>query len=450
MDTAADNRAGATARAGEAHEIPTATLEIPAPTARASVAVVGLGYVGLPTALVLHEAGFEVRGVDVSAGRIEAIREQRADLLHADRERLATALGDRERFRLSDRPDALAAADAVLVCVPTPVDRNRAPDLAALRSACAEVVSRARPGQTLILTSTSHVGATRELLVEPLAERGLRTGEDVCVAFSPERIDPGNDDHRQEEIPRVLGADSSRCIERAATILGPITPRLHVVSSPEAAELTKLHENAFRAVNIAYANEMADMCRDFGLDPIEIVDAAATKPYGFLPFYPGAGVGGHCIPCDPHYLLASLGERRRTPMTETAMGEIEARPRRIAGRARALLRRNGIESAGARILVIGASYKPGVRDVRESPGVAILSELRLAGADVQFHDPLVDRVRLPTTGEALERITDPSASEWDLIVIAGADHDSDYEWLNGDAPVLDCTHRVAQQAPELV
>jgi UDP-N-acetyl-D-glucosamine dehydrogenase len=446
MNAAADHRAGADTCAAEA---PRKHAGAPAPTARASVAVLGLGYVGLPTALVLHEAGFEVRGIDVSQGRILTIREGRADLLDADRKRLAVALGDRERFRIADRPDALAAADAVVVCVPTPVDRNRDPDLAALRSACAQVVSRARPGQTVILTSTSHVGATRELLLEPLAERGLRSGRDICVAFSPERIDPGNDDHRQEDVPRVLGADSARCIERAAAILGPITPRLHVVSSPEAAELTKLHENAFRAVNIAYANEMADMCRDFGLDPIEIVEAAATKPYGFLPFYPGAGVGGHCIPCDPHYLLASLGERRRSPMTETAMDEIEARPRRIAGRARELLRKRGAEPAGARVLVVGASYKPGVRDVRESPGVAILSELRLAGADVQFHDPLVERVRLPDTGDELECVADPAASDWDLILIAGADRDSDYEWLNGDAPVLDCTHRVAQQAPAL-
>jgi UDP-N-acetyl-D-glucosamine dehydrogenase len=450
MDTAADNRVGADARAAEAHETPTGALEIPAPAAPAGVAVVGLGYVGLPTALVLHEAGFEVRGIDASAGRIETIRAGRADLLMADRERLDAALGDPERFRLTDRPAALAAADAVLVCVPTPVDRNRDPDLAALRAACAEVVARARPGQTLILTSTSHVGATRELLIEPLAERGLTSGRDLCVGFSPERIDPGNDDHRQEEVPRVLGADSARCLERAAAILGPITPRLHVVSSPEAAELTKLHENAFRAVNIAYANEMADMCREFGLDPIEIVDAAATKPYGFLPFYPGAGVGGHCIPCDPHYLLASLGERRRSPVTETAMDEIEARPRRIAGRARELLRRRGTEPAAARVLVVGASYKPGVRDVRESPGVAILSELRLGGADVHFHDPLVERVRLPATGEELECVADPAGSDWDLILIAGADRGSDYEWLNGDAPVLDCTHRVAQHTPELI
>jgi UDP-N-acetyl-D-glucosamine dehydrogenase len=437
MDTALDNRVVAPTRADTANS-------------HTSVAVVGLGYVGLPTALVLHEAGFEVHGIDVSPHRIASIRAREVDLLPADRARLESALAAPEAFTLTDGPESLSAADAVLVCVPTPVDRNRDPDLSALRAACEEVVARARPGQALILTSTSHVGATRELLIEPLAERGLRCGVEVCVAFSPERIDPGNDAHRQEEVPRVLGADSARCLERAAEILAPITPHLHVVSSPESAELTKLHENAFRAVNIAYANEMADMCRDFGLDPIEIVDAAATKPYGFLPFYPGAGVGGHCIPCDPHYLLASLDERRRTPVTEAAMNEIEARPRRIAERARALLHRHGKRPEGARILVVGTSYKPGVRDVRESPGLAILDDLRAAGAAVSFHDPLVERVRLPRTGDELERIEDPGDVEWDLILIAGADRESDYEWLTGAAPVLDCTHRVTQHTPELI
>ena len=411
---------------------------------RPTVAVVGLGYVGLPTALVLRESGAVVHGIDVSTERIRAISRQDVDLLDADRERLRKALAD-SRFTMGTRPDAIAAADAVMICVPTPVDRGRAPDLAALESACDAVVSRARPGQTLILTSTSHVGATRQLLIEPLAARGLKSGEDLCVVFSPERIDPGRDDHRQEEVPRVLGGDSARCVDGAAAILGPITPRLHTVSSPEAAELTKLHENAFRAVNIAYANEMADMCGDLGLDPIEIVEAAATKPYGFLPFYPGPGVGGHCIPCDPHYLLASLGDDRRTPLTEAAMREIDERPRRIAGRAREVLERRGVPIEEASVLLVGASYKPGVRDVRESPGVAIIAELSLAGADVHFCDPLVEALSLDGSGDDLDRVDDPASGTWDLVVISGSDPAFDMGWLNG-TPVIDCTHRLPAQS----
>ena len=447
METAPGNRAGAPPRAAadEYEADPAPGAPDPGET---TVAVIGLGYVGLPTALVLHEAGFQVRGVDVSGDRIADIRRRHVDLLDADIERLGAALTDERRFRIGTSADSLAAADAVLICVPTPVDDARRPDLTALRAACEAVVARARPGQILILTSTSHVGATRELLIEPLAERGLRDGTDLCVAFSPERIDPGNDDHRQEEVPRVVGADSARCVERAAAVLGPITPRLHVVSSPEAAELTKLHENAFRAVNIAYVNEMADMCRQFGLDPIEIVDAAASKPYGFLPFYPGAGVGGHCIPCDPHYLLASLGDDRDTPLTETAMDAIAQRPSRMVEHAAALLERLGLPMREARVLVVGASYKPGVSDVRESPGVAILDELRAAGADIAFHDPMVEEVTLED-GERLTRVADPSQGDWDLVLIVGADGESDYEWLNGDTAVLDCTHRVAQHVPEL-
>src|SRR4051812_23116298 len=274
-------------------------------TSTITVAVVGLGYVGLPTALALREGGADVIGIDASASRLARIRSGDVDLLDRDRPRLDEALAS-GRMAMSTDPARIGAADAVLICVPTPVDERLRPDLRAVRGACADVVAHARRGQTLILTSTTYVGTTRELLAEPLAARGLRPGVDVHVAFAPERINPGDALWEQALVPRVLGGCTEACALAAARVLAPTAERLHVVSSCEAAELTKLHENTFRAVNLAFANEMAGIAAHHGIDPVEIVDAAATKPYGYLAHYPGPGVGGHCIPVDPYYLLAPV------------------------------------------------------------------------------------------------------------------------------------------------
>ncbi|WP_344292045.1 nucleotide sugar dehydrogenase, partial [Streptomyces synnematoformans] len=301
------------------------------------MAVVGLGYVGLPTALALLAAGAPVVGVDSDPRRLEAVRRGRVDLLPDERRRLGGP-----SFTLTADPARLAGADAVVICVPTPVDARRRPEPTALRAACAAAVARAHRGQTLVLVSTSWVGTTRELLLRPLEARGLRPGQDVFVACAPERIDPGNAAHPQHTVRRVVGGVSPECARRAAAYVEPVAAGIHVVGSPEAAELTKLLENTFRAVNIALANEFAAIAGHLGLDAAEIVDAAATKPYGFLPFQPGPGAGGHCIPCDPHYLLWRLrGERVPAPVTETAMAALAARPHTVARRALDLLAGRG-------------------------------------------------------------------------------------------------------------
>lgn len=411
--------------------------------ALATVAVVGLGYVGLPTGLALAEAGFPVVGVDASERRLEDIRSGSADLLARDRERLESALA-RPGFTLTTDAAAIAAADAVLVCVPTPVDELRRPDLRFVRSACATAVAHARPGQTIVLTSTTSVGSTRELLVAPLAERGLVPGENVHVAFSPERIDPGNAHHAQETVPRIVGGLTPACTEAAASVLREIAAELHLVSSPEAAELAKLYENTFRAVNIAFANEMEEASRAFGVDPAEVLDAAATKPYGFMRFAPGVGVGGHCIPCDPHYLLAGLSEQGvHAPVTERAMDAIAARPGQVVDRAIRLL---GRPPAGARVLVVGAAYKPGVRDVRESPAVEILRLMHALGAEVSYHDPLVPSIELPSErGQTpfspfspsergltpLSLFSVPAGCDFDLAIVCTRHPGHDYSWVDG-------------------
>jgi UDP-N-acetyl-D-glucosamine dehydrogenase len=276
------------------HRLPE-LIDLDAATTGGTVAVVGLGYVGLPTALSLLGSGARVIGLDASDSRLDAIWAQEVDLLPGDRQQLDAQLRS-SSFEMTDDPGRLAAADTVIVCVPTPITEHLTPDLDALEGACRAVVANARVGQTIILTSTTYVGCTRDFLQTPLTERGLRPGVDVFVAFSPERIDPGVASHVPAATPRVVGGLTPECTRRASAALARTCPEVHQVSGPEAAEMTKLLENTFRAVNIALANEVGEIASHLGLSAREVIEAAATKPYGFMPFYPGPGVGGHCIP----------------------------------------------------------------------------------------------------------------------------------------------------------
>ncbi len=405
-----------------------------------SVAIVGLGYVGLPTAVALHGAARRIIGIDRNAQRLTDILAQDADLGGPDRERLAAVLADGS-LELTTDPAAAKAADSVIICVPTPVDSQQSPDLSALRAACATVVQHTRPGQVIILTSTSYVGTTRDLLTEPLAARGLVAGADVHVAFSPERIDPGNPDHVQRETPRVVGGATPACTSRAAELIGRLTDAVYLVSSTEAAEATKLYENIFRAVSLALANEFADACGALSLDPIEVTLAASTKPYGFLGAFPGPGVGGHCIPCDPHYLLWQLSAAdQRAPLIEQAMKSIALRPERVVQRAAEVLAADGRRLAGARVIVIGASYKAGVRDLRESPALAIMAGLLREGASVGYYDPLLPVIELPG-GQVLASEAAPDGAEWDLAVAHTLHPRTDYSWAYRCPRVLDGTYQ---------
>ncbi|MFI6358239.1 nucleotide sugar dehydrogenase [Streptomyces sp. NPDC050743] len=409
----------------------------------APVAVVGLGYVGLPTALALLAAGNQVIGLDADEGRLEAIRRREVDLLPSDHDRLSRYLPD-DRFTLTADPAQLARARTVLICVPTPVDRHLVPDLTAMAAACATAVEHAVPGQLLMLTSTTYVGTTRDLLVRPLTERGFAVGREVFVAFSPERIDPGNSLHTQDTTPRVVGGAGEHSTALAAALLRRTAPSVHVLASPEEAEMTKLWENTFRAVNIALANEFADDCHALGLEPGPIIGAAATKPYGFMPFYPGPGVGGHCIPCDPHYLLWQLrAQRVASPLISTAMTAIASRPTHVVDRVRELLADRGLSLSGAKVLVVGVAYKPGVADLRESPALEIMDRLAAAGVKVRFTDPLVPVLRLGAVELTSE--TAPEYEPWDLILIHTLHPQADLSWLSEvpeERTVLDATYRL--------
>ena len=410
------------------------------PAATWSAAIVGLGYVGLPTALALHGRCPRVIGMDVSEDRLAAIAAREADLADADRPRLEAALADGS-LELTSKAAAVAEANAVIICVPTPVDGDHRPDLAALRGACAAVVDQARPGQTIILTSTTYVGTTRELLTEPLAARGLRAGTDVYVAFSPERIDPGNPDHLQRDTPRVVGGATGTCADRAARVISQLTDVVYLVSSADAAEATKLYENIFRAVSLALANEFADACGALGLDPIEVTLAAGTKPYGFLGAFPGPGVGGHCIPCDPHYLLWQLDSRQRpAPLIKQAMRSIAERPHRVAERAAELLtaggvdRRRGQGDRGRRRLQGG---RPGPARVARP---AADGRPPPRGAAVSYHDPLVPVVRL-ADGQTMASAPAPDGAAYDLAIIHTLHPGVDYTWVGGCPRVLDGTYQ---------
>jgi nucleotide sugar dehydrogenase len=417
------------------------TTEADAPTTGlGTVAIVGMGYVGLPTALALYGQCGRVVGVDVNADRLHEIATCQADLGAPDRARLVAAMADRT-FELTTDPAALRDADAVIVCVPTPVDGDHVPNLTALHGACATVVERARVGQTIILTSTSFVGTTREMLIDPLRERGLAVGTDVFVGFSPERIDPGNPDHLQRDTPRVVGGATPACADRVAEVIRQFTDVVYLVGSPEAAEATKLYENVYRAVNLALANEFADVCGTLGLDPVEITLAAGTKPYGFLGSMPGPGVGGHCIPCDPYYLLWQLaGRDTGTPLLEQAMRSIHTRPATVVRRAVEVLADAAILPAEARVIVLGVSYKSGVRDLRESSALPLIDGLAATGAEVAYHDPLVPEIRFPD-GRTMASEPDPAGEDWDLVVVHTVHPGVDNAWAGECARVLDATYQ---------
>jgi nucleotide sugar dehydrogenase len=263
----------------------------------------------------------------------------------------------------------------------------------------------------------------------------------VFVAFAPERIDPGNPRHPAHEVPRVVGGVTPECLERASLTLAAYAAEVHRVSSPEVAELTKLYENTFRAVNISLANEFAEISRTLEVDIAEVVGAASTKPYGFLPFWPGPGVGGHCIPCDPHYLLWQLrGRRVNAPMIETAMSLVAQRPAQVVRRAAEILAAGGRTLAGANILVVGVAYKPGVSDVRESPALEIIDRLGEAGAAVAYADELVPAIRV-RAGE-LKSLLEPGLADWDLVVVHTVHPTSSTRWLAQHRAVLDTTYRL--------
>jgi len=359
-----------------------------------TVGIVGLGYVGLPLAVAFAREDCEVVAVDVDARKVKAIEAGESYIEDVPSAQLKEV---RERIHADTRYARLERADAVLICVPTPLTRNREPDLGPLLGATRELAKVLQAGQLVVLESTTYPGTTREQVAPLLEESGLEAGKDFHLAFSPERVDPGRTDYTLRNTPKVVGGLTERCAERAEELYGAVCERIVRVSSPEAAELTKLLENIFRSVNIALVNELAMLTDRMGIDIWEVVDAAATKPYGFMRFEPGPGMGGHCLPVDPFYLSWRAREfDMATEFIELAGKVNQQMPYHCVTKVERALNDAGLPVKGARIAVLGVSYKPGVGDVRESPALKIISLLQSLGAEIAYHDPHVPE--LPQCG----------------------------------------------------
>ena len=396
-----------------------------------SVGVVGLGYVGLPLVVALAQAGMEVVAVDNDVSKIEALRRGESYIEDVPSEALEAL---RDRIRVTTRYAPLAKVGAILLCVPTPLTRNREPDLNALVSAASGVADVLQAGQLVVLESTTYPGTTRERLVPILEESGLKAGRDFDVAFSPERVDPGRTDHTMRTTPKVVGGLTPAGGARAAELYGLICDEIVRVGSPEAAEMTKLLENIFRSVNIALVNELSILCERMGIDVWEVIDAAATKPYGFMRFEPGPGMGGHCLPVDPFYLSWRAREYDLATEFIELAGKVNAQmPAYCVGRIERALNDVRKSVNGTKILLLGMSYKAGVGDVRESPAIVIAAELQRLHADLSYHDPYV-----PEVAElGLKSIElGPAVDNADLVVILTAHPDIDHSAVADEAALV--------------
>jgi UDP-N-acetyl-D-glucosamine dehydrogenase len=395
------------------------------------IGIVGLGYVGLPLATAFAEAGQEVVGLDADPRKVEALNQGRSYIEDVADSALASLAGS---IRATSNQADLASCEALIVCVPTPLTGSREPDLTYLLDAAGTLSQILQPGQLVVLESTTYPGTTRERLKPILEESGLAAGRDFHLAFSPERIDPGRTDYTIRTTPKLVGGITAACAERARELYSLVCEEVMVVSSPEAAELSKLLENIFRSVNIALVNELAQLCDRLGVDVWEVIDAAATKPFGFMRFEPGPGMGGHCLPVDPFYLAFKAREHDFYPEFIELAGKInQSQPQFCVERIGRTLNDAGKAVNGAEVLVLGVSYKAGVGDTRESPALKILKLLRDLGAQVSYHDPHVPD--LPDLNLSSVDLAD-SLRTTDLAAIVTAHPQLDYKQLVSTAPLV--------------
>ena len=396
---------------------------------KAKCGVVGLGYVGLPLAVELAKAGYQVLGFDVSEPVCSGINRGSSHIQDIPSETLAqyTEAGKIEATTDMAR---MSECDIISVCVPTPLAKTRDPDVSYVVAATESITASLRPGQLIILESTTYPGTTRELMLPMLENGGLRVGEDFFLCFSPERVDPGNEIWQVHNTPKVLGGVTRECLDVAYALYSRVIDRIVPVSSPEAAELTKLLENTFRSINIALANEMAQVCDRLNVDVFEVIEAAATKPFGFMKFTPGPGIGGHCIPLDPHYLAWKMKTLNyKTRMIELA-GEVNSEmPEYVVEKVQNALNQHRKAVNGSHILVLGVAYKRDIDDLRESPSLDIIRVLEDKGATIDYHDPYVPEIREDGHSRAHKGValTEQLLRSVDCVVIATDHQNVDYE-----------------------
>ncbi len=400
---------------------------------RARVGVIGLGYVGLPLVTEfarngIHGTGFEVD--EAKAAKINSGESYIGDVPSSQIKELVEA----GRLQATTTFDRLSDCDAIIICVPTPLRKTKEPDVSFILAAAEEIKKRLRRGQLVILESTTYPGTTDEILLPKFEETGLKLDEDFLLAFSPERVDPGNPDFQTHNIPKVVGGVTDDSTEAAAFLYSQIVRDVHAVSSARVAEAAKLLENTFRAVNIGMANEMARLCYALNIDTWEVIRAAATKPFGFMPFYPGPGIGGHCIPLDPHYLSWKARQHGFDSRFIGLAEEVNSRmPEHVVQLVSDGLNDDRKAMKGSRVLLLGVAYKRDIDDVRESPALSIIDRLRLKGCDVRYHDPFVREVRFDDShteggGAPLSSVelTDEEIGASDCVVIVTNHSDIDY------------------------
>ncbi len=415
----------------------------------AQLGIVGLGYVGVPIMLAYANNGYRVLGFDVDPEKIEAISEGSSLIRHIPSSEIAR-LRDAGMIEGVGDFARLAEVDAIIICVPTPLNRYREPDLSYITATAETVAEHLRPGQLVSLESTTYPGTTREVLRPVLEKRGLRSGVDFLLAYSPEREDPGNPVYGMSAIPKVIGGDGEEALRVARALYDQAVDLTVPVSSPETAEAVKLTENIFRAVNVGLVNELKVVFEAMGIDIWEVIDAAKTKPFGFMPFYPGPGLGGHCIPIDPFYLTWKAREFELPTRFIELAGEINsAMPRHVVQRlALALDDKFSRGLSGARVLIVGVAYKKNVDDMRESPSLKVWDLLEACSANVDYHDPMIPVI--PHTREhdhlAGRRSVELAAADYDAVLLLTDHDDVDYERLAGESRLVVDTRNAMRQA----
>lgn len=415
--------------------------KIEARTAR--IGVIGLGYVGLPLAVEFGHKGFTAVGFEVDDSKVASIMAGESYIGDVGSSAVAELVAAKRLIATTDFNE-LNACDAIIICVPTPLRKTKEPDVSYILAAAAEIKRNMRRGQLVILESTTYPGTTDEVLLPIFEETGLKLDEDFLLAFSPERVDPGNPQFQTHNIPKVVGGVTDDSTEASVKLYSQIVNNVHAVTSARVAEAAKLLENTFRAVNIGMANEMARLCYALNIDTWEVIRAAATKPFGFMAFYPGPGIGGHCIPLDPHYLSWKARQHGFDSRFISLAEEVNSRmPEHVVALVTGGLNDDRKSLNGARVLLVGVAYKKDVNDVRESPALSIIDRLRAKGADVRYHDPFVGEVRFDdahtdSTGEPLESVelTDDELQASDCVIIVTDHTDINYAQVTQHAKLI--------------
>ena len=424
---------------------------------KASIAILGLGYVGLPLAVVFGEAGFRVTGVDPDSRKVDSLIKGVSYIPDVKTEAIEKLVKSGNLTATTDF-SVLKEMDAVSICVPTPLRQTGDPDMSYIISATEELAKYMHKGMVVVLESTTYPGTTRELLLPKLGtERGLTIGEDWFLAFSPERVDPGREDFTTVNTPKVMGGITEACGEVATVWYEGAIKIVHSVSSAEAAEMAKLLENTFRMINIGLVNELAIMCERLGVDVWEVIDAAATKPFGFMKFTPGPGLGGHCIPIDPLYLSWKMKSFNYNARFIELASEINTNmPRYVVSRVMEALNDRAKALKGSKVLVLGAAYKPDIDDVRESPALDVIGLLRKKGAVVEYHDPYIPHIHHENDGWHMDSVTDvmKSVKDADAVVIITNHSSYDYKAIVESAKFVfdsrNATRKVAKGSEKVV